>query len=74
MGLIVASVAACGGSNSTNPGGGEQPLSQQVINLYPASSTSGNRLYVMVSSVGSCFSTVDLPCLSISTRALGGWK
>ena len=52
MGLIVASLAACGGSNTMNPVSAP-PISQKVINLYPASSTSGNRLYVLVTSVGS---------------------
>jgi hypothetical protein len=61
MGLIVASLAACGGSNSMNPGVTPPPISQKVINLYPASSASGNRLYVMVTSVGS--TAVSMPLI-----------
>jgi hypothetical protein len=61
MGLIVASVGACGGSNSMNPGGTPPPTSQKVINLYPASSASGDRLYVLVTSVGS--TAVSMPLI-----------
>ena len=62
MSLMIASLAACGGgSNSTNPGGSPPAISQKVMSLYPVSSASGNRLYVMVTSVGS--TAVNMPLI-----------
>ena len=57
---VMASLTACGGSSSTNPGGGPAPNSPRVINLYPTAPPSGNRIYVMATSVGSTAVTMPL--------------
>lgn len=59
--LNVASLAACGGSNSTHSGGSPPPTSQKALDLYPVSAASGSRLYVMVTSVGS--TAVNMPLI-----------
>jgi hypothetical protein len=60
IGVMVSLTACGGGSSSTNSGGGP-PNSQKVISLYPAGSASGNRLYVMATSVGS--TAVSMPLI-----------
>ena len=62
MGLMAASLTACrGGSNSTSVGSSPPSISKKVMNLYPVSAASGNRLYVMVTAVGS--TAVNMPLI-----------
>ena len=59
--LLVASLTACGGSGSSSSGTGSGQPWPRVINLYPAGAASGNRLYVMVTAIGS--KAVSMPLI-----------
>ena len=52
--LLVSTLTACGGSSSpgTHDGGGQGPV-PTVMSLYPAGATSGNRLFIKITAVGS---------------------
>jgi len=62
LAALVAALTACGGSSSPAMGSGSgQEPAPKVMNLYPAGSASGNRLYVMVTAVGS--TAVSMPLI-----------